>query len=98
MIAVNVPLVEKPKPPLANWKSISPVASLTAVTLASAPLPTSAVMLNVSPTLLFLPPSVIITSDKEPTTTGISSCIPSDTLASTSPLKKLPLKLDSCIM
>ena len=87
---------EKPKPPLAKLKLISPVASAIDVTLASAPLPTSAVILNVSPTLLFLPPSVIITSDKEPTIAGISSCIPSDDLAMISPLKKLPLKFDSC--
>ena len=97
-IAVKEVLVEKPNPPFDNWYSISPVALSIAVALTFPCFPTSAITSNSSPFMKSCPPNVISTEDKEPVTTGISSIRPSDDLAIISPLKKLPLRFESCTM
>ena len=96
-VKVTFASVENPKPPFANSKSTKPVASAIAVTLAVASFPDSATTSNVSPILLSLPPKVILIPDSEPVTTGMPSVRPSELLATISPLKKLPLKLDKDI-
>ena len=93
-VNVTFPSKEKPNPPLANSKSTRPVASAMAVTLALPCLPDDAITLKVSPIWLSLPPNVIVMSDNEPVTIGMSSVFPSTDFVIISPLRKLPLKFE----